>query len=65
MIFNLSDLSRKIIDVIKEKESASIREIMHLTGANKNTIKKHLSTLVRNELIMPYGSGRSTKYRIA
>jgi predicted HTH transcriptional regulator len=64
MIFNLSDLSRKIINIIKERESAGISEITHLTGANKNTVKKHLSALVKDELIAPYGSGKSTKYRI-
>jgi Fic family protein len=65
MIFNLPDLSRKIIDIIKERESAGISEITYLAEANKNTVKKHLSTLVRDELIKPYGSGKSTKYRIA
>jgi Fic family protein len=64
MIFNLSDLSRKIIDIIKERESTGISEITHLAGANKNTVKKHLSALVRDELITPYGSGKLTKYRI-
>jgi predicted HTH transcriptional regulator len=64
VIFNLSDLSRKIIDIIKERESVGISEITRLTGANKNTVKKHLSVLVKDELIAPYGSGKSTKYRV-
>ncbi|MDR2780934.1 MAG: Fic family protein [Holosporaceae bacterium] len=64
VIFNLSDSSRRIIDVIKERESAGITEIARLTKINKNTIKKHLSALAKGELITKYGSGKSTKYRI-
>jgi Fic family protein len=64
LIFNLSDLSRKIIDIIKERESIGIGEITHLVKANKNTVKKHLASLVKDELITQYGRGKSTKYRI-
>jgi Fic family protein len=64
MIFNLSDLSRKIVDIIKERESVGIGEITYLARANKNTVKKHLSTLVKDELITRHERGKSTKYRI-
>jgi Fic family protein len=64
VIFNLSDSSRRIIDVIKERESVGITEIAYLTKINKNTVKKHLNALAKDELIIKYGSGKSTKYRI-
>jgi predicted transcriptional regulator len=65
LIFNLSDLSRKITDIIKERESVGISKIIYLLKANKNTVKKNLASLVKDELITQHGREKTTKYRIA
>jgi len=58
----LPDLSLQIIDAAKERGRVTIGDIVRLTGANRNTIKKHLAALVEARHVSQHGSGKGTWY---
>jgi Fic family protein len=58
----LPELSLQIIDAIKERGRITIGEIVSLTGANRNTVKKHLASLVEARHISQQGVGKGTWY---
>lgn len=58
----LPELSLQIIEAIKDRGRITIGEIVKLTGANRNTVKKHLATLVSANHIAQHGSGKGTWY---
>ena len=58
----LPDLSLQIIETIKQRGRITISEIVTLTGANRNTVKKHLATLVAGNQITKHGMGKGTWY---
>lgn len=58
----LPELSLQIIEAIKDRGRITIGEIVTLTGANRNTIKKHLSSLVSANHIAQHGTGKGTWY---
>lgn len=58
----LPELSLQIIDAIKERGRITIGEIVLLTGANRNTVKKHLAALVSGKRIARHGAGKGTWY---
>lgn len=58
----LPGLSLKILDVVIEHGRATIGEIVQLTGANRNTVKKHLASLVAANHLTRHGIGKGTWY---
>ncbi|MCC0049806.1 MAG: Fic family protein [Rhodobiaceae bacterium] len=58
----LPELSLQIIEAIKDRGRMTIGEIVTLTGANRNTVKKHLSSLVSANHIAQHGTGKGTWY---
>ena len=58
----LPELSLQIIDAIKERGRITISEIVKLTGANRNTVKKHLASLVEARHVSQRGTGKGTWY---
>ena len=58
----LPELSLQIIDAVKEHGRITIGEIVKLTGANRNTVKKHLATLVDANHLGQNGTGKGTWY---
>ena len=58
----LPELSLQIIDAIKERGRITIGEIVNLTGANRNTVKKHLASLVEARHVSQHGTGKGTWY---
>lgn len=62
VIGRLPELSLQIIDTIKERGRITIGEIVKLTGANRNTVKKHLASLVSANHITQHGIGKGTWY---
>jgi Fic family protein len=58
----LPELSLQIIDAIKERGRITIGDIVNLTGANRNTIKKHLASLVEAKHVSQHGTGKGTWY---
>ncbi|WP_113154816.1 Fic family protein [Nitratireductor sp. OM-1] len=58
----LPELSLQIIEAIKDRGRITIGEIVTLTGANRNTVKKHLASLVAANHITQHGTGKGTWY---
>lgn len=58
----LPPLSIEIIDLVRAHGQLKIAQIVELTGANRNTIKKHLSELVANSRLSKQGIGKGTIY---
>lgn len=58
----LPELSLQIMDAIGERGRITIGEIVKLTGANRNTVKKHLATLVVTNHLAQHGRGKGTWY---
>lgn len=61
----LPELSLQIIEAIKDRGRITIGEIVKLTGANRNTVKKHLAALVAANHISQHGTGKGTWYGVA
>ena len=62
---SLPKLSEQILILLKEHEKLSVSEIVKLTGANRNTVKSHVFSLVENEEINKGGKGKGTYYHIS
>ncbi len=58
----LPGLSLEILDAVAERGRATISEIVRITGANRNTVKKHLASLVAAGHLVRHGVGRGTWY---
>ena len=58
----LPELSLKIIDAAKERSRITIGDVVNLTGANRNTVKKHLAALVDAKHLTQNGTGKGTWY---
>lgn len=58
----LPELSLQIIEATKERGRITIGEVVRLTGANRNTVKKHLAALVAAKHITQHGTGKGTWY---
>lgn len=57
-------ISAQLLDLIQEHGKLSIGEMTTMTHLNRNTIKKHVQELVKNNQIIKHGRGRSTWYSI-
>lgn len=62
VIGTLPELSVKILELAKEHGRLTIGQIVDLTGANRNTVKKHLQTLVSANHLKQQGTGKGTWY---
>jgi Fic family protein len=56
-------LSQEILDVAKHSERITVRNLLKITGANRNTIKAHLKQLVAKGLLEQQGKGKGTWYK--
>ena len=61
----MPDLSIQILEISREHGRASMGIIVDMTGANRNTVKKHLQALVERGHLEKHGAGRSTWYVLA
>jgi Fic family protein len=59
---NLSELPATILELATEQGRLTVSQIVKLTGANRNTIKKHLQALVSNRRLTQHGKGKGTWY---
>ncbi len=57
-------LSTHIIALLREHGRLTISDFEIMTKANRSTLKKHLSNLVRDAHIMQHGKGRGTWYSL-
>ena len=62
MISTLPDLSVRILELAKEYGRITISELVDLTNANRNTVKKHLQALVSAKHLIQHGRGKGTWY---
>jgi Fic family protein len=60
----LQELSLQILELAKSRGRVTVREIVTLTDANRNTVKKHLESLVENNYLQQNGEGKGTWYSI-
>lgn len=58
----LPELSVKILELAKERGRITIGEIVKFTDANRNTVKKHLQSLVSGGHLSQHGTGKGTWY---
>ncbi|WP_372764217.1 Fic family protein [Litorivivens sp.] len=58
----MPELSIKILEFAAEHGQLTVSQLVELTGANRNTIKKHLQNLVANQQLAQHGKGKGTWY---
>ena len=62
LIAKLPDLSVGILELAKEHGRLTVSQIVELTDANRNTVKKHLQALVAKQHLTQHGKGKGTWY---
>ncbi len=62
LLASLPELSEQILTLAKNHCRLSLRQIVELTAANRNTVKKHVAALVRARQLIQHGTGRGTWY---
>jgi len=62
LLTQLPKLSLQILEFVKSRGQATIRDIVTVTGANRNTVKKHLEMLVEKSRLRRNGVGKGTWY---
>lgn len=62
LLGQLPELSLKILELVKSRGRITIGNIVVLTEANRNTIKKHLEALVDDKHLHKHGVGKGTWY---
>lgn len=62
LIVNLPELSVQILELAKAHGRITVGQIVGMTGANRNTVKKHLQALVAASHLAQHGSGKGTWY---
>ncbi len=62
LVDTLPELSVQILELAKEHGRVTTSLIAKLTGANRNTVKKHLQTLVSANHLSQHGIGKGTWY---
>ena len=58
----LPELSLQIVEFTREHGRVTMREVIQLTGASRNTLKQHLRALVEHGTLNQHGSGRGVWY---
>jgi len=65
LLGQLPELSLKILELTKSRGRLTISDVVVLTNANRNTIKKHLENLVETNQLVKHGKGKGTWYALA
>lgn len=63
VVDTLPELSVQILELARGQDKVTISQIVKLTQANRNTIKKHLQSLVSANHLIQNGVGKGTWYR--
>lgn len=58
----LPELSLNILSLVKNHNSIAVSDVVNATGANRNTIKRHLQNLVSIGYLQKLGVGKGTRY---
>ena len=62
MVERLPELSVQILELAKAHGRITNSQVVDMTGANRNTVKKHLQMLVSGKHLVQHGSGKATYY---
>lgn len=62
LLGSLPELSLQILELCAGRGRVTVSEVAKASGASRNTIKDHLSTLTRNGHLTRHGAGRGTWY---
>lgn len=62
LLTTLPELSQRILEILKSRGRITVREAVAITGANRNTIKKHIETLSEQSMIQKHGIGKGSWY---
>ena len=62
VIDKLPELSVQILELAKEHGKITIGQVVTITSANRNTVKKHLQSLVSANHLAQHGTGKGTWY---
>lgn len=62
LVAELPELSVQILELAKGHGRLTIRQVVQMTGANRNTVKKHLQWLVAARHLAQHGKGKGTWY---
>jgi Fic family protein len=65
LLGDLPELSVQILELCRERGHVTISDITKATGANRNTIKDHVTALVGNAHLVRHGAGRGTWYGLS
>ena len=58
----LPELDEQLLQLVRQHGRLSLREALHLTRANRNTLKLHFRQLVQLRRLKLQGRGRSSWY---
>lgn len=58
----LPELSAKIMELAESRGRISVKDVVAITNANRNTVKKHLESLVEKNYLDQGGVGKGTWY---
>lgn len=65
LLFNqLPELSMQILELIKSRGRATVKDVVAVLGANRNTVKKHLEAVVELGHLRQNGVGKGTWYSL-
>ena len=60
----LPELSRTILEIARQRGRVTPADVQRLAGANRNTIKGHLKSLVEQGRLVLHGKGRGAHYTL-
>ncbi|MFA6567363.1 MAG: Fic family protein [Victivallales bacterium] len=61
-LISIPSLSQAILQASRERGTITIRDMVNITGASRNTIKAHVQNLVRKNLLFREGKGKGAWY---
>lgn len=61
---HMPELASQIVHLVHEHGRLGIATLENLTGANRSTIKKHLTNLVNQGALLRFGKGKATWYTL-
>jgi len=62
LLGQLPELSLRVLELAKSRGRITLKDIVTITNANRNTIKKHLESLVEKNYLQQNGTGKGTWY---
>ncbi|MES2331733.1 MAG: Fic family protein [Bacteroidota bacterium] len=62
LLTKMPELSQRILEIAKSKGRITVREIVILTNANRNTVKKHIESLTETRFLEQHGIGKGSWY---